>query len=183
MAYQIIDNVLDKSILEIIQKKMLHDEDFPWYYNDSVVYKGGDDGDHDYNFQFIHNFYNYTAKSNFYGLLKPIIEYIEPAALTRIKANLTPRTSEQICHSPHIDFEDYPGKTAVFYINSNNGMTVLDGEGYVEVESVENRMVVFDTSTLHSGWTQTDEKVRCVLNINFIPHTHQKWDAGDLRVS
>ena len=40
-----------------------------------------------------------------------------------------------------------------------------------KVESVENRIVIFDGSELHCGVSCTDEKARFVLNINYLPGT------------
>ena len=50
-------------------------------------------------------------------------------------------------------------------MNTNNGKTIFKhGE---EVNSVANRMVRFNGDTLHTGATQTDERFRFVLNINY----------------
>ena len=47
-------------------------------------------------------------------------------------------------------------------MNSNNGYTSINKD---KIESIENRILLFDPSVEHNSVTCTDEKVR--LNINF----------------
>ena len=58
--------------------------------------------------------------------------------------------------------------TAIYYLNSNNGSTVFKDSGD-KVESVANRLIVFDGSIEHAGTSCTDDSRRVVLNINYIP--------------
>ena len=84
----------------------------------------------------------------------------------RVKINLTPRTVEHNYTAWHTDTKQH-NKTAIFYVNTNNGFTRFkDG---TKVMSKANRMVIFDAQTEHSGVTCTDEKVRVVININYFP--------------
>ena len=56
-------------------------------------------------------------------------------------------------------------KTGIFYMNTNNGKTIFeDGE---EIDSVENRMVIFPASKRHAGTTHTDTICRCLINFNW----------------
>jgi len=57
--------------------------------------------------------------------------------------------------------------TAVYYINTNNGYTKLIDETIITSE--ENKLLTFDSNTKHTGTTCTDENVRIVLNINYLP--------------
>ena len=52
----------------------------------------------------------------------------------------------------------FPYKTAVFYVNTNNGYTEF--EDGTKVESVENRIIFFDGSRPHNSSTCTDQKIR-----------------------
>ena len=54
--------------------------------------------------------------------------------------------------------------TGIYYINSNNGYSKIGGK---KVESVENRLVLFDGRMPHRGTTCTDQMRRLVLNLNF----------------
>ncbi len=164
--YQIDDNVLSKEYFDKLKTKLLSN-DFPWFYNS---YKVGEGTEYSidtpiYDYQFTHIFYSdYSPKSPFINLIEPLIQMINPKAIVRIKANLTTVTPNLITYAYHKDF-DFHGETAVFYINTNNGYTIFkNGE---RVESVENRLVRFNSQTFHAGTSCTDEKVRCVLNFNY----------------
>ena len=67
-------------------------------------------------------------------------------------------------HGYHTDFP-FECKTAIFYINSNNGLTLFKN-GQI-IESVENRMVIFNSQLEHTGTTSTDTKNRIVVNFNY----------------
>ena len=56
-------------------------------------------------------------------------------------------------------------KTAIFYINTNNGYTLF--EDGTKVESVENRICIFPYYMKHTGTTCTDKNQRVVININY----------------
>jgi len=81
----------------------------------------------------------------------------------RIKGNLYPSTETIVHHMDHIDYE-FPHRGAIFYINTNNGLTVIDGK---EVESIENRLLLFDPAIPHHSTTCTNDKCRVNVNFNF----------------
>jgi hypothetical protein len=160
----VIDNYLNSEEHKLIKETLLGD--FPWYYND---YKVGDEAiDDKYNYQLIHMFYNdYTITSQYWQTILPIIKKLNPAAIVRVKANLNPNTDNPNVFAFHTDTNiRFKGKTAVYYVNTNNGYTIF--KNGKEVESVENRIVIFDNNELHTNSTCTDKKVRCVLNFNYI---------------
>jgi len=91
-------------------------------------------------------------------------------SIIRVKANLTIKTDKIITYGFHTDsnyfnYEPYDSKVAIFYLNSNNGKTIFENGD--EVESVENRIVIFDNILKHTGTSCTDQKRRIVLNINY----------------
>ena len=160
MAYEVVDNFLPEDQFKALQETMMGVH-FPWYYNKGIAYEEDD------NFQFIHNFYNHEKFSPFMPILKPLIGKINPSMLYRAKANLGIRTSTNQESGWHTDFqkEDLICKTAVFYINTNDGFTLFkDGE---KVPSLENRFVVFDSPTVHTGVSQTNTDRRVLINLNF----------------
>ena len=64
----------------------------------------------------------------------------------------------------HHDYDDM--KTAVFYINTNNGYTEF--ENGVRVNSVANRVCIFDSNLRHRGTTHTEgDNQRIVVNFNY----------------
>ncbi len=162
--YKIIDNCLDQESFLTLKNTLLG-KDFPWYLNNSKVFKVSEVPSI-YNYQFTHTFYyGHTRSSDWFKVIMPVLEVINPAAIVKIKANLTPVTSSIITYDFHVDQFSAHGMTAVFYVNTNNGYTEFkDG---IKIQSIENRLVLFDSNTLHSGTTCTDEKVRCVLNFNY----------------
>jgi hypothetical protein len=162
MNYKVIDNFLKEEDFQLIKSTMLGGE-FAWFYQDSKV--PTDPGPYD--FQFTHIFYqNFNFTSDYAHILNPIFQIIKPASILRVKANLTPKTPEIITYGYHTDFGSAEKiKTAVYYVNTNNGVT--DFENGPKIESIENRFLVFDNNIPHAGTSCTDEKVRCVININY----------------
>ena len=68
--------------------------------------------------------------------------------------------------SYHVDYRNNPTvKTAILYINTNNGCTKFKEHG--KVKSVENRIVIFDSNLEHQGVTCTDQKRRVVSYFYF----------------
>lgn len=161
---KIIDNFIDQESFDILQKTMIGDDNqFAWYHSHYKNFKG------DGMSQFIHMFFMpYTYQSNFHPLIHPILDKLQATALIRIKANLTMKTPKpHTCHF-HVDVaENYKhSKTAVFYVNTNNGYTLFK-KGKKKVASVANRIVIFDAKEEHTTVTQTDTNIRVVINLNF----------------
>jgi len=57
-------------------------------------------------------------------------------------------------------------KTGIFYINTNNGLTIF--ENNIKYKSEKNKFIFFPCNLKHAGTTHTDTKQRIVLNINWI---------------
>jgi hypothetical protein len=167
-SIKIIDNFLSKNEFVHLKKQMFS-SDFPWYYNSFIVDK--DLESKEKGFQFTHSFFTIqNGKSDLFELTFPIFQKLNPKEIFRVKSNLGPRTKNNEEGGWHIDFTDIDCKTAVFYINNNNGYTLIkDENGKIQkVESVENRLVEFDSKLFHTGVSQTDTKVRCLINLNYI---------------
>ena len=166
MLYQVIDNFLDDvSFLAI--KNDIYGGNFPWFKSDGVVIEQAQAGiDPTWCWQLYHMFYCFSAPySGKFSILEPLINKLNPSAIMKIKGNLVPRADKIIEHGLHIDIPGFKGKTAVYYINSNNGFTVFDDGS--KVESLANRMVIFDSTIKHTGTTCTDAANRCVINFNY----------------
>ena len=109
---------------------------------------------------------NLFQKSNFFDWMKPILDnnLLNIKFLLRIKANLYLRTKERIVHGYHTDYP-FKCKSAIYYVNSNDGSTKFkNGQ---EIESVENRMIIFDGALKHTGTTCTNKKIRMCINFNY----------------
>ena len=160
---QVIDNFLSEEDATNIHNTMLC-ANFPWYYANSVVSKDLLCQEK-YNYQFGHSFYyNYNFQSEHANILVPILEKLNPVAILRIKGIMLPRQEKNIEHGYHID-NVHNTKVAIYYVNTNNGYTKFS-EGS-KVDSISNRIVIFDSHEYHTGATCTDEKVRVAINFNY----------------
>tara|TARA_R110000803_G_scaffold60543_3_gene119834 strand:+ start:920 stop:1405 length:486 start_codon:yes stop_codon:yes gene_type:complete len=160
MKYKIIDNFLEKNQFLQLQNLICSDS-FAWYLVNGVNNIG------DGSYQLVHSIYkSYKVNSIFFDNLKPIIDKLKPKALIRIKANFIAKTNKIIEHGYHTDFTYPNSKTAVYYINSNNGYTKFKKGGFVS-ESKENKIIIFKSNELHTGSSCTDSQYRIVLNINY----------------
>lgn len=156
---KIIDNFLPKEQFLNIQNIFMSKE-MPWYYQSSINKNHKED---DLNSYFTHGlYYQNSGYSNFFNYILPIVEFINPKALIRVKANLYLKTEKINVHEPHIDY-NFKHKGAIFYINTNNGKTILYNG--VKVDSIENRLLLFDPSKEHNSTSTTNSK--CRININF----------------
>jgi hypothetical protein len=170
MNYKIIDNFLPLDKFKEIKEHMLGPH-LEWAFNSFVAYPDSELSKDPYDFQFTHTFYyKCQPRSSRLNVIDPILQQINPSAVVRIKANLQTRTEKIVTHQYHLDHNDFDGKIAIFYINTNNGYTIF--EDGTKVESIENRLVIFDGDVLHTGTTCTDQKVRCLINFMFYQWTN-----------
>ena len=155
---KVIDNFLSPYHFKELQSFLMSDH-FPWYYNPIVDYDNHlfDIFDLD-SYQFVHDF-SLSDK-----VLNPIIEKLKIKKVIRIKANLNPRTSEVITRKFHVDTNE-KCKTAILYLNTSDGYTEFEDGS--RVDSRANRMVIFDSQTMHRGTTCTNQKTRVVINFNY----------------
>lgn len=160
----VIHNFLEQRDHQEIASLLLS-SDFPWYLNSHVA---NEHEEHLDDYQFTHTFIRdgHTA-SNFDAILAPLYRKFTDTLFLRVKANLQPRTSEVVHQSKHIDYAYTNTFSAVYYINTNNGKTVFDDGHYVS--SKANTILIFPTTMIHCGTTCSDQKVRCVININGVP--------------
>ena len=158
---QVIDNFLDDKQFDTLQSE-LTSWHFPWYYEKGRVTK--EDGLPSLS----HNFYHSnTIKSHWYETIRPIIEKNNMLAVRRIKANFDyahDKPSRLTLHTDAIvGFEGL--KTGIFYVNTNNGKTYFE-DGNI-VDSVANRMLIFDGKIKHGTITHTDTNTRIIINFNW----------------
>jgi hypothetical protein len=161
-SYEVIDNYLPRKQFEAIRDMMIKNKDFPWFYSPDMTLQGIENSRTMY---FTHLFYNNCmAHSLYVKNLDELINAIQPKALIRIKGNLYTNIGERISDVPHTDYK-FDHKGAIYYINTNNGPTIL--EDGTEIEAVENRILFFNPSTPHDSMFCTDQKIRVNININY----------------
>ena len=159
-GHNIIDNFLPRENL-IKLKSIINSPDFDWYYIKDINEHSPKDALGVY---FVHVAYYQGRASNFMHIFSPILTRLDIKSLIRIKINLYTRTSTLEVHPSHVD-EEYSHTGAIFYLNTNDGKTIL--EDGTKVDSVANRVLLFDASTKHSSTSTTDSKVRLNININY----------------
>jgi len=154
----IIDNFLDKTEFKNIQE-ILMGRDCPWYYN---KYISGPKDDKPLYF-FTHYFFRDAIKSNFFYLWKTLLQKLDCKALIRIKGGLYPSYPKVRPNNFHVDFP-FKHKGCIFYINSNNGPTVIEKKSILPKE---NRAVLFNPSIPHRSSLCSDEQVRITITFNY----------------
>ena len=158
---KVIDDFLSSYQFKFLESVMMSDN-FPWFYNDKLVKAG------DRKYGFVHTFFDkrppWNGETNNFSLLGVILSQLRVRNLERIKANLNTKTLFHQKGGWHIDGFDC-NTTAIFYLNTNNGWTEFKKGG--RVESVANRIVIFDSHLEHTGVTCTKEQRRVMINFNY----------------
>jgi len=155
---KIIDNFLDPISFNALIVAFLGTEKPMWSLGTNIT---GIPGNPDSN----HVYFAHQVQAPIKELI-PVLQALdihEVNDIYRVKVNLYPRTSEVYHHSDHVD-ADFPHKGAILYLNTNNGFTVVDG---TPVESVANRLLLFDPSIPHHSTTCSDQPFRANINFNF----------------
>ena len=185
---RIYDNCLPSNDF-IIMKEILLGPVFSWNYNSKVVakkYTGtkpiiNDYADEDEDmYQFTNMLYLAEGPGPYAPIalddkFVPILRVLNVRGWLKIKANLGTKDPEHMVGGWHHDMH-WPEEgdtripyddtlTAILYMNTNNGYTLLE-TGY-KVESVENRLVIFPNNVLHTGVSQTDTNTRVLINFDF----------------
>ncbi len=149
--------------------KIMTSSNFSWFYQKSqTINKEKKDDPY-----FSHIFYgDNTPRSNHYeDVISPILFTLSNVkSLLFVRANLYLKKDKVYSSCFHTDDCDdvnkYNHKTAIFYINKNDGYTEFEsGE---KVESLSNRLLIFDASLKHRAVSQVTEDRRIVININYI---------------
>ena len=158
LDYKIIDNFLEEKIYENIEN-IIMSADFPWYFQKTMTGK-------DSSF-FSHSIYKqHMVTSSFYEIMSPFLIKMRCNALSEIRLNLTVNKNIHEFSKWHVD-RFYKCFTSIFYVNTNNGYTLLDEEEKIKIESVKNRMLIFDSQIKHVAVSQTDTERRVVINFNY----------------
>lgn len=157
---QIKDNFLDKEVFTQIKDFVMSDK-MPWFFNDEI----NDINNKDYYFTHTFVMQNKVVSILNDKLIIPLMSKIKHKNVLRAKANLFTKQPKHIKYGLHTDYpKGFPHTTILLSINTNNGYTEF--ENGQKVESVENRLLIFDGQLKHQSVGQTDTKQRINLNIN-----------------
>lgn len=165
---EVLDNFLPQEEYESVYHSMMTNK-FPWYINQGPVDANKVE---DYQaYQFFNIMFNqFEGKGPEFEIAARLLNYVQPYQLLRVKANLTPYSgATSYEHGMHCDVNTdiiKGSKTAVYYVNTNNGYTRFEDTGE-KVESIANRLCIFDADRKHTGSTPTNNKQRVVINLNY----------------
>ena len=161
---QVIDNFLSEDEFKNL-RSYISSTSFPWYFG--LVTTDSKTA------QFVHTFYANDAPTSSWPYVEFFRLRLNMASLVRIKVNLNPKTETLQVHEDafRIDYPDIT--TAVYYLNTCDGYTLF--EDGTKVNSVENRIVIFDSNMRHTGTSCTNEAGRLVMNINYFPCKNDQY--------
>tara|TARA_B100000035_G_C20850149_1_gene487048 strand:+ start:114 stop:644 length:531 start_codon:yes stop_codon:yes gene_type:complete len=171
---EVIENFLKEEDFQQIEKFFLSPRS-QWRFIDFVVSKQQDNQKKDG--YFVHSFKDLNpstfqerfVESPNINVLTKIIEEIKKKLnfrqILRIRSSLFPRREYQEPDAFHVDYQ-FDHKVCIFYINTNNGYTLFkSGE---KIDSVANRLLIFDGLKEHSTVVQTDTPARYIINFNLL---------------
>lgn len=162
MIYKVIKNFCEKDHFDNL-KNFLFSKNCPWFFLDSMT-NNPKKKDH---YFFNHCFYSHhEIQSREWYLIDPIVKKINMSGINEIRANLTLKKEKVYKSNWHND-RPYPCNTAILYMNTCNGYTLLDKNKKIKIPSVENSLLLFDSSVEHQMVSHTDVDRRVVLNMNY----------------
>lgn len=162
MTTQVFDNYFSLDYFYSLKNKVM-EENFKWTFGTKLNHNQINNNDT----YFVQNIYqNYIPLTVLWEDINYILnEHLHARGVLRAKANLYLKTPEIVEHAKHVDF-DIPHKGAIIYLNTCDGFTRLD-DG-TKIESVENRLLLFDSSKPHNSTSTTNAIGRYNININYV---------------
>ena len=182
MKYKVIDNFLDEEYFDSLvtlftDKDNRGNQIMPWFLNSCITF---DKTHKKYTaeetklFYMTHLFYEENKPySDHYNSLIPLLAKLEARCLIRVKGNFYPNTETLQEHGMHTDYP-FPHSSAILSLNTCDGYTKLkDG---TKINSIANRILLFDASEEHCSTTATNVFARINININYIQVQEQAYD-------
>jgi hypothetical protein len=169
MFFKIIDKFLSEEDFSEIKSFFIFNK-LPWYFNKEDVSIDDNQPLQNKNGFFYHSIYNnWQFEGNYPKQLQNIFLKLNMFAPINIRANLNFRDIDCVASKWHCDYEGLNSKTAIFYLNTNNGKTLLKiNKKIIPVDSIENRMLIFNSEIKHMSKYQDDVHKRYLININYI---------------
>ena len=99
--------------------------------------------------------------------VKKLLAVLECEELFTARVSCTTGQAKNYVSQFHTDFDSDPRitKTAILYLNANNGGTKFKTGDFVQ--SKPNRLSLFPNDMLHAGVWCTDKKLRFIVNFNY----------------
>ena len=185
---EVIDDFLTQSYYESLRASVT-DPGFPWYFQDNVTYESSEiegvyinENPINNSFGFSHVIYfNSEVRSQVGNLFMPfafqVKDYLKASEIMRVRLDMTVYNPDTRMHGPHVDYNDIPHYSAVYYINDSDGPTVLFNEKQGQdsltiketIDPKPNRLLLFDGSYIHTGYSPSRHNSRVLINSNYIP--------------
>jgi hypothetical protein len=166
---KVMDNFLSPAEFKKLNE-LIMSNNFPWFWNDKSTYEKTEHGKDSF---FCHSlvYKEHTNSSFFKEIIEPFKKRIKFKECIKSKINLQYNQGEKIKTNYHVDLPELNDKkmkgiTGIYYLNTCNGSTLFETD-VNEVQSKENRMVLFDWYLNHKGISQTDTARRILINFNF----------------
>ena len=166
---EIIDNFLPLELFDQLQSTIISDC-FPLYFQNTVT---EEDKISDLNnIVFTHGVYkDYSPCSEFFPIvyntfilsLKKV--NVDIKSILRCKVNCYPRSKRFSRHNFHTDYS-FTHTGALLSLNTCNGWTEF-GDGS-KIESVANRLFLFDPSLPHASTSCSDQRCRWNIQLNYL---------------
>ena len=158
MSYKVIKDFLDVDFITKIETLIL-DYNFPWRR------KPLDGTDTLY---FNHCFFNDMNETSpsYREIIIPILNQLDCVSPIQVRTNMF--ISKLFTKSGwHTDY-DLNCKTAILYLNECDGGTELKIDNEIKfIKAEKNKVLIFDSNTLHRAVTSESEPVRYILNFNY----------------
>lgn len=162
--YKVIDNFLRKDIFQELKHVVLSDR-ISWNFKNYLAYPGDNLGGVSFA-KFLYD-KNQITHPQYFQIVEPLIQRANINTLYRAILNLVPKQPNKIPSGIHTD-HSFPHNVLLYYVNTNNGSTILDPKGKnIKIECVENRAVIFDGNIPHQGILQSDTPTRININLTF----------------
>ena len=179
---KILNNFLPKSLQDDIESKLLG-TDFGWYYFPETADKNLSHTDNNVLdcYQFTHTvyFYNIGVNSDYYMLIKKILNHVEKnedikvKKILRIKANFTvPNINFKSNNYTRIHKDEHKENiySFLYYVNDSDGDTRFFNDKFKLINSSKPKKgtgALFKSTTFHAGSCPTNHDKRVVINFVF----------------
>lgn len=172
MSREIIDNALPTEVFNNIKNELFSSQ-FPWFFANNTI-RANSTLQSVTNYKFHHIVCGHEFPTTFAAnFLQPLFKKLNVVSILFCRIFMSTYTGQNINHGFHCDaYADKTGNpvynhmnTAIYYINTNNGGTEFEDGQFVN--SVENRILIFNSQDRHAAVTATDVPARIVVNINY----------------
>ena len=163
---QVIDNFLDEEYFQYLYEKITDQRNFGWQFQTQVATHDQREELSLHHYYFVHSlYYDYEVESEHYQDFHPLFRQLKVQFLHRARVLLYVNQGKQWIHDRHID-TPVTSNTALIYMNTNDGFTEFEtGE---RVDSIKNRLLLFDGSVPHSSSTPTDCRERMLISVTYL---------------